>query len=32
MKKLAIILGVLFFSYGTSQAQELLDLLKKEPW
>lgn len=30
MKKLAIILGVLFFSYGTSQAQELLDLLKKD--
>lgn len=30
MKKLAIILGVLFFSYGTSQAQELLDLLKRD--
>jgi hypothetical protein len=30
MKKLAIILGVLFFSYGTSQAQELLELLKKD--
>lgn len=30
MKKLAIIVGVLFFSYGTSQAQELLDLLKKD--
>ncbi len=30
MKKLAIILGVMFFSYGTSQAQELLELLKKD--
>lgn len=30
MKKIAIILGVLLFSYGTSQAQELLDLLKKD--
>ncbi len=30
MKKLAIIIGVFMFSFGSSQAQELLDLLKKD--
>lgn len=30
MKKLAIIIGVLMFSFGSSQAQELLELLKKD--
>ncbi|MCF6361024.1 MAG: hypothetical protein L3J29_09715 [Cyclobacteriaceae bacterium] len=30
MKKLAIVLGVLMFSFGSSQAQELLELLKKD--
>ncbi len=30
MKKLAIVLGVFMFSFGGSQAQELLELLKKD--
>lgn len=30
MKKLAIIIGVFMFSYGSSQAQELLELLKHD--
>ncbi len=30
MKKLAIVLGVFMFSFGSSQAQELLELLKKD--
>ncbi len=30
MKKTAIILGLILFSYGASQAQELVELLKKD--